>query len=337
MSTLYRQFIFVPAVTALIIIGALVNESTAETWAERLGFPPSSKVIVLHAQEMGLCYETNAAIVKLLDAGLISSTAAMAPCPWFADAAKWSAANPRADVGLELTINSEWKEYRWRPVAGDALVTTLLDPDRYFWPSNLQTMVNASAEDVEHELLAQIAHAKSQGLRPTHLTTHLGALISRPDLIEVYLRVARQQWIPAMVVELTPGHVERFHAAGFPVPDDIIALLSNYPLPKVDDLRMILPAESYEAKKQAFLTMLRELPPGITQIAVHPAVESDAIKRIMPDWQQRVWETQLLGDEAVRAALRGEGLVLTNWGEIMQRFHGRPPAKDSATASNGTR
>jgi hypothetical protein len=255
----------------------------------------------------------------------------MAPCPWFADAARWSAAHPNADVGLELTINSEWMDYRWRPVAGDALVTTLLDPDRFLWQSTVQTMVNAQADDVERELLAQIAHAKSRGLQPTHLTTHLGALITRPDLIEVYLRTARQQWIPAMIVELTPEQVERFREAGFPLPEDIIALLDNYPLPKVDDLRIVAPAESYAAKKQAFLTMLRELPPGLTQIALHPADESDALKRIMPDWQQRVWDAQLLTDEEVRAALGGDGVILTDWREMMRRFQGQPATADRAT------
>ena len=321
-----------------LVVGLLAIAATtaapvrAETWAERLGYPPNSKVLILHAQELGLCHETNAAGARLFETGAIRSAGAMAPCPWFADLAQWSVDHPDADVGLELTINSEWLHYRWRPVAGDQQVATLLDPDRYFWQSAVQTMVNAEAGDVERELLAQIAHAKSIGLRPTHLTTHLGALITRPDLIEVYLRVARQQWIPAMVVELTPEQVERFRGAGFPLPDDIIGLLAHYPLPKVDDLRMVAPAESYEAKKQAFLTLLRELPPGLTQIALHPAVESEGLKRILPDWQQRVWDAQLLGDDAVRAALRGEGVVLTDWREIMRRFDGRPSPSDIPSA-----
>ena len=331
-----RRAFIRPVVAALALVGVIViaGRAAAETWAERLGFPPGSKVIVLHAQELGLCHETNAAARRLFATGALTSAAAMAPCPWFADAAQWSAENPQADVGLELTINSEWKSYRWRAVSSDADVSTLLDPDRFMWQSTIQTMVNAHADDVERELLAQIAHAKSLGLRPTHLTTHLGALITRPDLIEVYLRVARQQWIPAMAVELTPAQVERFRNAGYPVPDDIISLLSDYPLPKVDDLRMIAPAESYEAKKQAFLTMLRELPPGLTQIAAHPAVESDALKQIMPDWQQRVWDARLLADDDVRAALRNDGVALTNWRDIMNRFQGRSATSDKSPAPN---
>ena len=258
----------------------------------------------------------------------------MAPCPWFADAAAWCAAHADKDVGLELTVNSEWQHYRWRPVAGDALVATLLDPDRFLWQSPTQIMVNATADDVEQELLAQIEYAKSIGMRPTHLTTHLGALVTRPDLIEVYLKVARLQWIPAVVVEVTPEQLERFRSLGFPMPDDLVQLFDAYPLPKVDDLRLLEHGDSYAAKKEAFLNLVRELPPGLTQIAMHPAVESDALKRIVPDWQQRVWEAQLLADPDVRAALAGEGTVITNWREMMSRFQDRPPEAADSSVTN---
>jgi predicted glycoside hydrolase/deacetylase ChbG (UPF0249 family) len=321
---------------AIVLVAILVQAGTwlpievrAETWAERLEYPSNAKVIILHAHELGLCHEANAAGVRLLGTGGLVSGAAMAPSPWFADFVEQTAPMPQADLGLELTINSEWKNYRWRPVASDALVASLLDPDRFLWQSTTQTMVNGEANDVERELLAQIAYAKSLGLKPTHLTTHLGALVTRPDLIEVYLRVARQQWIPAMMVEVTPQQLERFRAAGYPIPDEIVALLADYPLPKVDDLQIIGPAESYPAKKSAFLKLLGEMPPGLVQVSLHPAVESDSLKRIAADWQQRVWELQLLADEDVRTALHSPGVVLTTWREIMDRFQGRQPQADA--------
>jgi predicted glycoside hydrolase/deacetylase ChbG (UPF0249 family) len=281
-------------------------------------------VLILHANEMGLCYESNAAVSQLLDTGAIRSASAMAPCPWFPDAAQWSNRHPDADIGLELTINSELEDYRYRSVASDRHVSTLLDPDRFFWPSTIQTMVNASAEEVERELVAQLAYARSLGLKPTHLTTHLGALFTRPDLIEVYLRMARQQWIPAIVVEETPAHLKRFRSHGFPLPDELIQLFNDYPLPKLDDLRILPPADDYEAKKQALVTMIREMPPGLTQIALHPAIESEALKRIAPDWQRRVWAERLLADADIADLLRDEKAILTDWREIMSRFEGRP-------------
>jgi YdjC-like protein len=300
------------------------NVANADTWADRLGYPAGSKVIVLHANEMGLCYETNAAGTKLMDGGLVQSAAAMVPAPWFIDFSKWCQAHPEADVGLELTLNSEDPNYRWKSVLSSATVPSLVGADDFLWRLPVQTMVNATAADVERELRAQINRARNLGLRPSHLTTHLGTLVTRPDFMEVYLRIARQEWIPAMIVEVTPEQVARFRAQGFPLPDDVIAMLDDYPLPKVDDLRFVGPADSFEAKKTAFLKLLRDLAPGITQIAFSPASASDALTRIVPTAQQSVWNAQLLDDEEVRAALKADGIVITNWREIMRRFDGRP-------------
>jgi len=310
-------------VVACCIAACLAVNTFAETWAERLGYPAESKVLILHANELGLCYETNAAGAKLLETGPVKSGGTMVPAPWFGDWAEWCRAHPAADVGLELTLNSELKNYRWQPTA-NGLVPTLVDSNGFLWRAPMQTMVNGTAGDVEIELREQITRAKMAGLNPSHLTTHLGTLVTRPDFMEVYLRIARQEWIPAMIVELTPEQVERFREQGFPLPDNVIEMLADYPLPKVDDLRFVGAADSYDKKKQAFLKMLAELKPGITQIAFHPAVDSPALPRITRDAQQRVWDNQLFEDAEVREALAADGVIITDWREIMQRFESRP-------------
>jgi predicted glycoside hydrolase/deacetylase ChbG (UPF0249 family) len=310
------------------------REAFAETWAERLGFPASSTVVILHVHELGMCYESNVAVTQLLDAGLVRSAGAMAPAPWFNDASEWRRDHPEADVGLELTLNSEFENYRWKPVSPGDVAPSVRDAEGFLWRTPIQTMVNASAADVERELSAQIDYAKRQGLDPTHLSTHLGALITRPDLIETYLRIARQRWIPAVVVELTPKHVAQFEQQGYPLPDEIIELISDYPLPKVDDLKFVPESDSFEQKKAALLSLLDELAPGITQIAFRPAIASDALPRITADWQQRVWEAQLLADPDVVGAIRGKQLIVTDWRELMQRFEGRAdgePARPDVT------
>lgn len=311
----------------------MVRTGSADTWAERLGYPSGSRVIVLHANALGLCYETNAASTKLLDSGDVRSAAAIVPAPWFGDLTEWSRAHPDADVGLELTLNSELANYRWKPVMNTSRVPSLVGADDFLWQLPVQTMVNATAADVERELRAQINRARTAGLQPSHLTTHLGTLVTRPDFMEVYLRIARQEWIPAMIVEVTPEQVARFRAQGFPLPDDVIALLENYPLPKVDDLRFIAPAESYAAKKRDFLKLIGELSPGITQIAFTAAEESPALARIVPDSEQLVWDYQLMSDPEIRAALSEQGVVITDWREIMRRFEGRPELSEAKPAA----
>ena len=123
----------IAALLALSITVCWANQACAETWAERLGYPAGAKVLVLHANELGMCYETNAAGTELLEAGVVRSAGAMVPGPWFADLAAWCKAHPDADVGLELTLNSEWDHYRWRPVAVGGLVPSLVDADGFLW------------------------------------------------------------------------------------------------------------------------------------------------------------------------------------------------------------
>lgn len=318
----------VAAFGLLCLFFAVAAPVFADTWAERLGYPAGAKVLVLHANELGVCYETNAAGTQLLDEGLVSSAGAVVPAPWFSNLAKWAKSHPDADVGLELTLNSELPDYRWKPVLSTGVVPSLVGADDFLWQLPVQTMVNATAEDVERELRAQISRARVSGLDPSHFTTHLGTLVTRPDFMEVYLRIARQEWIPAMIVEVTPELAERFRAQGFPLPDDVLALLEDYPLPKVDDLRFVAPADSFATKKSEFLQMLGEIKPGLTQIAFSPAIASDALPQIMPNASDREWNLQLMQDQEVRAALQGEGIILTNWREIMRRFEGRPEASD---------
>lgn len=312
----------------------LVSPTFADTWAERLGYPAEAKVIVLHANELGLAYETNAAGAKLLEEGPVRSAGVIVPAPWFADFAAWSKTHANTDVGLELTLNSELANYRYKTVLSTGLVPSLVGADDFLWQLPVQTMVNATAADVERELRAQINRARILGLNPSHLTTHLGTLVTRPDFMEVYLRIARQEWIPAMIVEVTPEQVERFRSQGYPLPDEVLALLDNYPLPKVDDLRFLGDHDSYEATKQAFLKLLGEMSPGITQVAFAPAIESEALPRIASDAQQRVWNAQLFADDEVRQALAAENVVITDWREIMRRFEGRPELSESAAEAD---
>lgn len=310
---------------AALVGACAVQTATAETWAERLGYPAGKKALILHAHEMGLCRATNAAGEELAASNLTHSTSALPTAPWFADYAKSASDGPTADVGLALVLNSEWPTYRWQPLTSDNLVTSLVDRDGYLWPTAAQTMVNADAAEAEQELQVQVLRAQLAGLQPTHFTTHLGTLFTRLDLAEIYLRMAREHWIPAVVVELTPAQVERFQKMGFPLPAELVQLIADYPLPKVDDLVFTPTGESYAAKKQAFMDMIKALPPGLVQVALYPAVESDELKHIDPDWQQRVWDAQLLQDEDVLALLQSDDVILTNWREIMRRYTGGGP------------
>ncbi len=318
----------------LMILVAGRSVAAQETWADKLGYPPGKRVVVLYASQLGLCYEANEAGKKLLGEGFVQSASVMPTCPWFEEFAGWCRQNPAMDVGIVLTMTSEFRQYRWQPVSSRADVPSLVDSQGYLANSVLQFSLNADSQHVQREIDAQIQKAKAAGLQPTHLAPHLGALLARPDLTELYLKTAMKHWIPAVMVELTPAHIARFQQRGLPIQDEMIELITQYPLPKVDDLQFVPVADSYEQKRDEFLRLLTQLKPGITQITAQPATESEALKRITDEWQQRVWDAQLLHDPDVRSALTGGDFVITSWREMMSRFEGSRLERETEVEAN---
>jgi hypothetical protein len=127
-----------------------------------------------------------------------------------------------------------------------------------------------------------------------------------------------------VMIEVTPEHLQRFRAAGLPLEEEMLKLLAGYPLPKIDDLRFLQPASTYEQQRDEFIALVQSARPGITQIKLFPAAESDALKQITPSWQQRVWSSKILSDPMVKEVLSADDIEFTNWKEIMRRFEGEP-------------
>src|ERR1700730_13069161 len=168
---------------------ALPAAVSAQTLAERLGYPPGTKLIVVHADDLGETHAVNAAAIKALQSGTINSASLMVPCPWFPEIADYAKSHPDADFGLHLTLTSERIYYRWGPVASANKVPSLIDRDGYFhhdWDQNPPI----DAKQVEIELRAQIERAIAMGVRPTHLDSHQYRLImSGKELFDAMLRV----------------------------------------------------------------------------------------------------------------------------------------------------
>ncbi len=292
-----------------------------DTWAERLGFPPDKKVVILHADDIGMCKEANQAAIQQLEKGQIQSASVMVPCPAFHEIVNWRVENLDFDVGLHLTLTSEWKTYRWAPVMPKNLVPGLVDTEGKLWRSVAEVVEHATAEEVEREVRAQIETARRAGIEPSHLDTHMGTLYAHNDFTEVYFRLAEEYQIPAMVIEFSNDSlVEKFKDQGYPITDRLVEMVANYRLPKLDYFTSVPPADSYESKKSQFMTLINNLPSGLSEIIFHPSAESDDLKGITNSWQQRVWESKMFGDPEVIQFLQQAGVVFTNWKEVMDRF-----------------
>jgi len=299
---------------------AAVAQPDRKTWAEQLGWPKDKRVLILHADDVGMCYEANASAQRALTQGEYRSAAVMVPCPWFDEMAAWCVEHPDHDVGLHLALTSEWRHYRWGPVAPRDRVKGLLDPLGYLHRDVAGVAKAATADEVATEIKAQFARARKLGMKPSHIDTHMGTLYARPDYTRAYLQLAVAEQVPAMVIEMTPRTIEKFRGQGYPFSDEMLKLIADYPLPKLDDFHSVAPGKTYEEKRQKFLEQVRTLPPGLHEIIFHPSVETEGLKRITNSWQQRVWEDRLMADPVVRQFWKELGVVVTDWKEVSARF-----------------
>src|SRR5215467_2230763 len=184
----------------LLLLGYFLFAHTAgvsaQTLADHLGYPPGTKLVILHADDLGETHAVNAAAIKSLEAGSINSASMMVPCPWFPEIADYAKSHPGADFGLHLTVTSERVYYRWGPAAPADKVPSLVDDNGYFhhdWEHNQ----HVNAKEVEIELRAQIERALAMGVRPTHFDSHQYRLIvNGKELFDVMIRVAHEYKLP---------------------------------------------------------------------------------------------------------------------------------------------
>jgi hypothetical protein len=163
-------------------------------------YSKGSRVIVIHEDDVGMTHGANAAFAELSAMGACSAGSVMAPCPWFPEVVEMAAANPALDLGVHLTLNSEKKPYRWRPLTSPSRAAGLTDKDGYFWSDVPSVRKNAAPEAVEAELRAQIDTVLETGIDVTHLDAHMGAVMM-PEFVEIYYRLGQDYNLPILLVK----------------------------------------------------------------------------------------------------------------------------------------
>jgi chitin disaccharide deacetylase len=292
-----------------------------KTWAEKLGFPYGKKVLLIHIDDAGMCSEANTATERYIERGQFFSAAVMIPCPNAKSFLEWTKKYPAADIGVHLTLTSEWKTYRWGPLSGTTKVPGLVDPDGKFWHEVPEVVMHASAKEVEIEVRAQIEDFMASGCKPTHIDTHMGTMYGSLDIIKVFLKVAEEYYIPANIIDISdPEVAKKFKQNGYPIDDNVINEVGEYHLPKLDNFTSVPSGSTYEEKRDNFFALVKSLDFGLTEIIFHPAVLTENLKTITGSWQQRVWEGDLFADPVVLDFFEKEGIIITNWKEIMKRF-----------------
>lgn len=276
--------------------------------AEKLGYRPDAKLLIVHADDLGLSHSVNRAFADAYRMGAVRSGSMMVPAPWFPEIAAWYRRHPEADLGLHLTLNSEWKFLRWRPVLPRREVPSLVDAEG-FLHADRSSVERAEVAEVEAELRAQVERALAFGIHPTHLDSHMGVLYETPELLNAYLRVADDYRLPVLLPE-------RLEAGG---PGKHLRLQSNRYW--VDTTVQAYPDVPPDRWTGFYHQAIRQLMPGVTQFIVHLAYADSEMKAVTvdrPDWgaEWRQRDFDFFTSRLFRRLLRRHDVRLVTWREI---------------------
>ena len=290
----------------LLLASGLAASPPARTVQERLGHPATARLLIIHADDLGMAHSVNRATFQALERGWVTSASILVPCPWFPEVARFARAHPEADLGLHLALNSEWTTLRWGPVSGRDQVPSLLDPDGYLPLLETTVAQRARPEEVERELRAQIGRARAAGIRFTHFDSHMGALYGTAGLLEVYQRLAGEHRVPlrwARSQQLPPGGT---------VPPERILL---------DRVVAVDPGVDPNAWRKTYEGLLAPLPPGVYEMIVHLADSDEEMWGATadhPDWGAawRRYDLDLVRSPEFREFLKAQGFVLVGWKDL---------------------
>lgn len=319
----------------LFLVSTVCYAQTPDTtYAEKLGFPKGAKVLILHVDDAGMSYESNQGAITALTKGASTSVSVMMPCSWTPGFVHFLKQHPEIDAGLHITLTSEWKDYRWIPVAGKNAVPGLTDSEGCLWPSVEEVVKHASADEVENEIRAQLDRAKTMGFEPTHLDTHMGTVYGSPAFLERYIKVGVENHIPIMLpggedaliqeqMNASDALVNQLRMigktvwnAGLPVLDDLHNFSYDWKIPddvKNDDKKL----QAY--KTQKYIDGLKKLKPGVTMMIMHCTATSEIFPHISDSGPVRRGDMLAMIDPAFKKALKDEGIILTTWRELKER------------------
>ncbi len=289
---------------AISAAGDRTHAEDQKTYAERLGWKAGDRVLVVHVDDVGMSHDSNLGTFEALEKGAANSVSVMMPCPWVPEAVRYIKKNPELDAGLHLTLTSEWDLYRWGPLAGKPTVPGLTDKEGCLWDKAHQVVENATPDEVEKEIRAQIDRARTMGFEPTHLDSHMGVLFRSPEFLERYIRVGIEMQIPILFVGNRHGFGERVWNGGLPVFDHIHT--DSY-------------AWKSRHKVDKFVDAVRNLKPGLTMMLVHCTRPTEVFPKISSSGELRLGDLLAVTDPAFKKAIEDEKIILTTYRELKKR------------------
>lgn len=275
---------------------------------ELLGFPVDARLLILNNDDFGMYHAVNVAVASSIDEGVGSSCSLMVPCPWSLHAMHVLRERPEIPFGIHLTLVCDTVNYGWGPLARADRVSSLLDGAGRLYRDDgtAELLARARLDEVELEFRAQIEAVLSAGLEPTHLDWHCLHDAGRPDIFGLAVELAEEHGLAVRVSHATAR--EKLRSLGLPCNDH--DLLDSYDL-EVDD------------KPARYARLLRELPVGLTEWAVHAGLGNAEARAIDAGWQVRQTDYDFLISREAREIVEQEGITVIDYRPLQKVWRRR--------------
>jgi predicted glycoside hydrolase/deacetylase ChbG (UPF0249 family) len=264
-----------------------------------LGYADDARLLIINADDLGMCESVNEATFRAIEKGVARSTSLMAPWPGASQAMRKLREHPDISFGVHLTVVCDNPSYRWGPLAPKEAVPSLIDEAGNFHHEDhfREIVQHVRLDELEVEYRAQIDAVLAAGLRPTHLDWHCLRDGGRPDVLEMTVRLAREHGLALRVSDR--AWIDELQSQGLPTQEHDI----------VDSFRL-----GAVGKSARYVQMLRALPVGLSEWAVHPGLDGPDMRALEPDsWQIRHADYEFLVSDEGRQTIEREGIVLLSY------------------------
>ncbi|MDA7570508.1 polysaccharide deacetylase family protein [Flavobacteriaceae bacterium] len=274
-----------------------------------LGYKKNDKLLIIHADDLGLSNSVNKASFEALNKKYINSASVMIPAPNSKEVAEYFKENPDTDLGLHLTFTSEWKNYKWHGISQNDSISSLINSKGNFYEKKKEVIKNSNPQDIRKELQAQIDYAISIGIKPTHLDSHEGVLFFSPEFFKIYLDISKKNKLPVFVPKLLAPHFNN----DFPKPKNLVVV----------KMYMADKNISFDNWPEYYESLINNLEPGLNEMIFHLGLDNNEMKKITSNriafgskW--RNLDYNVVSSPEFKASLIKNDIKLVTWREIKE-------------------
>jgi chitin disaccharide deacetylase len=298
-----------------VFASASLVQAQSLTIQEKLGYSKNTKLLIIHADDLGVAHSENEATQAAMEKGSVNSASIMVPTPWFSEIAAYAVAHPAADFGLHLTLTSEWKYYKWGPLSGDNEVPGLVNKNGFLYSTVDSVYKNAKLTEIEKELRSQIEKARHFGIDFTHFDSHMGALFGNAEYLKLLIELGREYKVPVLLAKSGPRSAFNVNLDAFVTDKDVMA----------DKIYTANPPDFKNGMEAYYMNVLNSLPSGLNILIIHTAYDDKEMQSITidhPDWGAawRQADYNFFTSDKCKTILKDQGIHVITWREIRDKL-----------------